>query len=241
MKCTGHRTNGEPCGQYAVRGTDRCTNHSGRAKADHIARGQVVMELSRWGLSDRTLDPGETLLRLMTQAVYRAEHYGRLLEEAYEAAERLSRSAVGSTADQVPGQKSNASDLDRAQQDLDRIFTTGGVAALIGSTYSAAGKDGYVFATGEAIRGLVLLEAAERDRAAMFATKALAAGIAERQVRLAESQGALLAASAQAFISRVVAALALDVSATAVMKREFAVMLRDLSGGQPAVIEGRQP
>jgi hypothetical protein len=47
--------------------------------------------------------------------------------------------------------------------------------------------------TSEAIRGLADLEAKERERCANIATKAVAAGLAERQVRLAERHGELLA------------------------------------------------
>jgi hypothetical protein len=43
-------------------------------------------------------------------------------------------------------------------RDLDRIVNTGGVPALVGSTYGAA-KDVGVYVTGEAIRGLADLEA----------------------------------------------------------------------------------
>jgi hypothetical protein len=49
-------------------------------------------ELLGWGLGDATADPGEVLLRLVTQSTARAERYAILLEEAYEAAERLKRS-----------------------------------------------------------------------------------------------------------------------------------------------------
>lgn len=59
--------------------------------------------------------------------------------------------------------------------------------ALIGRIEGEFGKQG------EYVRGLVRLEAEERDRCASFATKAIAAGLAERQVRLAERQGALIA------------------------------------------------
>jgi hypothetical protein len=58
-----------------------------------------------------------------------------------------------------------------ARRDLDRIFNTGGVAALVGNTYGAA-KDVGVYVTGEAIRGLADLEAKERERCANFASKA---------------------------------------------------------------------
>jgi hypothetical protein len=59
--------------------------------------------------------------------------------------------------------------------------------ALVGDAFGEFGK------VGEYIRGLAVLEAQERDRAAGFAAKAIAAGLAERQVRLAEKQGELLA------------------------------------------------
>lgn len=61
--------------------------------------------------------------------------------------------------------------------------------ALIGDAYGEHGTK-----VGEYIRGLAVLEAQERDRAASFAQKAIAAGLAERQVRLAEKQGQLMAA-----------------------------------------------
>ena len=55
-------------------------------------------------------------------------------------------------------------------RDLDRIFSTGVVAALVGNTYGAA-KDVGVYVTGEAIRGVADLDAKERDRWANFASK----------------------------------------------------------------------
>lgn len=189
MKCTKRRTDGEPCQAQAVAGTEACTKHAGIPTAQAKARGQVVVELSRWGITDKTLDPGLTLLQLMTQSFYRAQMYAGLLEEAYEAAERLrGADATG----ELPPSVDSSTDRDRAVQDLQRIFGAGGVSTLIGNTY-AADKDGGVFATGEAIRGLVNLEAQERDRAAGMAAKAIAAGLATRQVELAERQGALVA------------------------------------------------
>jgi hypothetical protein len=65
------------------------------------------------------------------------------------------------------------------------------VAALVGNTYGAA-KDIGVYITAEAIRGLADLEAKERERCANFATKAIAAGLAGRTVRVAERQGQLM-------------------------------------------------
>jgi hypothetical protein len=55
-----------------------------------------------------------------------------------------------------------------------------------------------VYITGEAIRGLADLEAKERERCANFATKAIAAGLAERTVRVAELRSSLVRAAASA-------------------------------------------
>ena len=45
-----------------------------------------------------------------------------------------------------------------SSRDLDRIFTTGGVAALVGNTYGAA-EYGGIYVTWQDIRGLADLEA----------------------------------------------------------------------------------
>jgi hypothetical protein len=95
-----------------------------------------------------------------------------------------------------------ATSLPTARRDLDRIFNTGGVAALVGNTYGAA-KDVGVYVTGEAIRGLADLEAKERERCANFASKAVAAGLAERTVRIAERQAQLMVEMVQAALREV--------------------------------------
>jgi hypothetical protein len=64
--------------------------------------------------------------------------------------------------------------------------------ALVGDSM-ITGMDGKVHKAGEYIRGLVVLEAQERDRCANFCTKAIAAGIAERQVIIAEKQASVFA------------------------------------------------
>lgn len=176
---------GALCGQMVIAGTQRCKMHAGKSRLKAKAEGAVVVELRRWGLGDSTVDPGEVLLRLVTQSAARCELYAGLLGEAYDAAERL-REAGGGGFDAPTLEEA-------ARQDLDRVFGHGGVAALVGKTY-AADKQAGIFATGEAIRGLAKLEAEERDRCATFASKAVAAGLAERQVRLAEKQGGMLAA-----------------------------------------------
>jgi hypothetical protein len=188
VQCTAiSKQSGQQCKRKAIPGGTVCRYHGGGAQQVK-AKAAIRAELIGWGLGDATVDPDEVLLRLVTQSAARAERYAILLEEAYEAAERLKR-AFDAGALEIDEGKEMA---ETAREDLDRIFNTGGVAALVGNTYGAA-KDVGVYVTGEAIRGLADLEAKERERCANFASKAVAAGLNERMVRLAERQGELLA------------------------------------------------
>lgn len=156
------------CERWALRGATVCNDHGGQLP--NVKRKAVVLgELMDWGLTDTTEDPGEILLRLVTQSSRRVALYSYLLMQAYEHAELIGRES------QMPSFPS-------------------GVQALIGGTFSAT-NDGHVYQTGEQIRGLVALEAQERDRCANFATKAIAAGLAERQVRIAERVGESIVAA----------------------------------------------
>jgi hypothetical protein len=49
------------------------------------AKAAIRAEVMNWCLGDATVDPGEVLLRLVTQSAARAEIYARLLQEAFEA------------------------------------------------------------------------------------------------------------------------------------------------------------
>jgi hypothetical protein len=165
-------------------------------------KAAIRAEVMNWGLGDSYVDPGEVLLRLVTQSAARAEMYARLLQEAFDAAERLKEAHEKGTNIEAVGDE-NADTAETARRDLDRIFNTGGVAALVGNTYGAAKDVGVYYVTGEAIRGLADLEAKERERCANFATKAVAAGVAERTVRVAERQGQLMVKMAQAALREV--------------------------------------
>lgn len=79
-----------------------------------------------------------------------------------------------------------------AAADQDRPGGVGQGAGLVGHTFSASPSVG-VYESGEAVRALAKLEAEERDRCVRYAKVAHDMGIAEREIRLAESQGALLA------------------------------------------------
>jgi len=192
-KCRGHNAAGKACGNWPIRGGTVCTVHGG--KAPRVAKKALVRaELAAWGLGDSKVDPGEILLRMVSQSAARVELYSELLRQAYEAAERLKAAheaeQLFETAETADWEMERAA-VQVARDDLKRIFNSGGVAALIGNTYGDA-RDGGIYATGEAIRGLAKLEAEERTRCADFAMKAVKAGLAEREVRLAEQQAEMV-------------------------------------------------
>lgn len=153
--CVAKKSNGEPCKKYAIQGATVCDSHGGAT--GHIkAKAAVRAELMHWGLGDANIDPGETLLRLLSQSAVRADRYALELEEHCAESPTLR-------------------------------------AALVAKAYGEFG------ATGEYVRALATLEAQERDRCANMAIKAIAAGLAERTVRIAEqnaniAQRALMAA-----------------------------------------------
>jgi len=200
IQCTAiSKQTKQQCKAKAIPGGTVCRWHGGAASQVKV-KAAIRAEVMKWGLGDSHVDPGEVLLRLVSQSAARAEMYARLLEEAYEAAERLKQAHDAGAKIEAPGDEL-ADTAETARRDLDRIFNTG-VAALVGNTYGAAKEVG-VYVTGEAIRGLADLEAKERDRCASFAGKAVAAGLAERTVRIAERQGQLMVEMVQAALREV--------------------------------------
>lgn len=195
----GHRNSaGNPCGSNAIRGTKACKRHAGRKLAEHKARGELTLMMQTFGLGDSGIDPKEFALQLVAQSKARVTMLSEALGRAYEAADRLREAHVAQRLVEVTG---GAEELSAAEQiaraDLEQIFNVGGVAALIGHTYTAT-QAGGIYATGEAIRGLQKLEAEERDRAASYAFKAVAAGIAQQQVDAVLLVGAQMAAVVRA-------------------------------------------
>jgi hypothetical protein len=98
-------------------------------------------------------------------------------------------------------------------------------AGLIGHTRSGV-KDIGIFATGEAARGLTKLEAEERDRCVRYARVAHDMGIADREIRLAEAQGQLIAGA----ISRILDALELTPNQRAKVPTVVPGVLLDIAG-----------
>jgi hypothetical protein len=193
------KNSGKQCKRKAIPGGMVCRYHGGAQQVK--AKAAVRAELLGWGLGDSTVDPGEVpfgsspsqpLERSVTPCCSRRRtKLQNALKQAHDAGAQIE--ALG---DEL------ADTAETARRDLDRIFNTGGVAALVGNTYGAA-KDVGVYVTGEAIRGLADLEAKERERCASFASKAVAAGLAERTVRVAERQGQWMVEMVQAALREV--------------------------------------
>lgn len=169
MQCSAHTTAGDACKKDAIAGATVCRVHGGAIPAV-AAKAAVRAEVMRWTIGDATDDPGEVLLRLVTQSRMRVDAYAQVIEEKITAGQKLYGDAFN----------------------LERI--------LIGDNMTVT-MDGDAVKTSEYIRGVVQLEATERDRLAGFAAKAIGAGLAERQVRVAERQGELLAELMRAVMS----------------------------------------
>lgn len=80
------------------------------------------------------------------------------------------------------------------------------------------------YKAGEYVRALAQLEAQERDRCANSAAKAIAAGLNERMVRLAERQGEMLGAVVMTALSEV----SLPADKAAALKASIARRVREL-------------
>lgn len=178
-ECTAQRKGGRgECHSIAIDGTSKCRMHAGVSLEVAKAQGQArITAFSALG-GVPSIDPGLAVLASLHMSWLRVHLYARLLEEQVE------NDASGAHWAHPENLTDGAAD-DQPSPD--------GVRGLIGHTY-AADKQAGIFASGEAVRALVALEAQERDRAVKFAKVAHDMGIAEREVRLAESQGQLMAA-----------------------------------------------
>jgi hypothetical protein len=114
---------GQRCKRKAIPGGEVCRWHGGAAGQVKV-KAAIRAEVVNWGLGDSHVDPGEVLLRLVTQSAARAEMYARLLQEAFDAAERLKEAHVRGTNIEALGDE-NADTAETARRDLDRIFNTG--------------------------------------------------------------------------------------------------------------------
>lgn len=191
-KC-GHKVKQGFCTNYPIQGLRCCRTHiRGMTVSEAFRRAGVIMELEKWQLSTQKtdIDPDETILRMLSQSVARADLYARKLHESYTANERL-QTLLRRQTDGEQLTDIEAAELRKHRERLAWIFETGGIASLIGHTWAQTPK-GQRYATGEEIRALARLEITERQMATNLAKIASQRNIAERQIQLAAAQGAAI-------------------------------------------------
>lgn len=234
----GRNKDGSPCGGNVVEGTRTCRMHAGKPLDQVKAEGAIRIEVRQWmldGHDGSRIDPRSEILRLIAFWRWKTNRYGQLIGEAYEAAERL-REAHGAGSllvadDPSEGDGTEHPATQAARADLERIFTTGGVAALVGNRYDAD-RDGRVYAVDEGIRALVKLEGEASDRVAKYCALAVQAKVAETRIELAQQVGAMIATVIVGVLGDL--GVAADERVMALVAQHMDLV----GGGAPRVIEG---
>lgn len=201
-ECTKNRKRGGVCHGAAITDLDACRMHGGQ-RADVLkAKGEA---LSAWRAVPgvQAVSPSEAVMQMLQVSWARFHLYAGLLEQ----------------------QVTDAQDNDGGLGGSD-VPDLGPGAGLIGHTRSGV-KDIGIFATGEAARGLTLLEEKERDRTVRYAKTAHDMGIADREIKLAEQYGALIAGA----INRILDALELSPAQRALVPEVVPGILLEIAGG----------
>jgi hypothetical protein len=191
------------CHGLAVRGTPACRIHGGQATDVLKAKG-AALDAWRAVPGRPGVSPSEAVMAMLHMSWARVHVYAGLLErQVAQAQDDFVGQGLGGGGDPELGPG----------------------AGLIGHTRSASPSVG-VYVSGEAVRGLAGLEAAERDRCVRFAKAAHDMGIADREIRLAEAHGALLAGA----ISRILDGLELSPSQRALVPTVVPGVLLEIAG-----------
>lgn len=196
------KRSGQRCHAAAVRGVNACHLHAGKRMDVLKAQGEAVTAWSALS-GTPTVSATDAVLGMLQMSWLRVHLYARLLEEQVTAAQDT-----------------------RSDGDRPRLGDVGPGAGLVGHTVGMAPGIG-PYASGEAVRALTQLEAAERDRCVRFAKTAHDMGIAEHQIRIAEQQGTMLAD----VIRRVLASLDLTEQQRALVPQVVPRELRAIAGG----------
>jgi hypothetical protein len=216
---------GQPCRGFLVPGGMGCRRHTSEKERKAAAQAAVLHgALKEWGLQPgEVIDPGETFLALIAQASRRVQRYSELLGNAVMRVAEITAAEDGRTVDRG------------SLQAVEDVFAHGEIAGLLAPQYELD-MFGTRIKIGEQIRALTKLEADERDRLAKWCQQAIAAGLEERRVRLAEQQGAQLAAVIRAFV----ADLGLTAQQQALVPAALRAAVTTVFGASPArMIEGQ--
>lgn len=163
MKCTAHRTDGEPCHAWAIKGANVCRVHGGsrkglKAAAARRVADQKAAKAMALLAAPVDIDPAQALLELVQWTAGEVRYW---------------RAEVARIAEDDPDE------LTWGRTKTDR--GVGPQGPVDTETHEATAPVAYR-----------MLESAQ-ERLAKYATAALRAGVEERRVKLAEDQGALVA------------------------------------------------
>lgn len=170
---------GELCEAHVIRGTHACKRHIGKRLAQAKADGALRKALDEWGI-DRNdyIDPADVFLRLIAQSARRVQRYADAISAATEAQGELNAAWQN--------------DRHAIEAAMEMTGHDPALAVLLAPDYAVT-KDGERIYIGSKISSLTHLESQERDRLATWCSKAIAAGLEERRVKVAEQQGMHLA------------------------------------------------
>lgn len=216
-RCTGRKTNGEPCPNWAMHGQTICYTHGGAAKQNRraatrnltIARAQRMVELS--GVD---MDPIAHLLDSLHRAATLVNVWGVMVATIDEAA-----GEENEAAGRIRGELSYSENAN--PRDPDELIVTSHDRLLALSSSGEAKIHPYV------VQYEVALE-----RRAKFAKMCIDAGVSERQIQLAERMGEQLSM----LFERTIAAVeglsdAQRLQAATAYAREIAVLERPAIDG----------
>lgn len=201
-------------------GTGKCKLHGGSTGSHQVAaqraaaKEHVADELRMWSLDG--YDPGSvdytaTLLQLIGFWRYKFDRLNQLLGEAFNAAERLKQAHAAEkitlvdaeaegydehTEEPIPENPAYAT----ARKDLERIFSLGGVSALVGVKYDAD-RYGRVYPVEEGIRGLEKLASEASEHLARNCVRAGQLKISAQRQEWAQQMGLRFAAMMEAIVN----------------------------------------
>ena len=157
------------CHNWPIRGTDKCRMHVGK-KGD-IAKAEGEAMITAWSaIGQPGIDQSQAVMAVLHMTWLRLHLIAELLRKQVEADTGQPELGKGKGAEE----------------------SGSGTSGLIGYTYSGV-KDIGIFATSEAARALVRLEAEERDKVVRYAKAAHEMGISERHQDFIERQAAIAA------------------------------------------------
>lgn len=170
--CKAHRSNGDPCRAYAMKGQRVCSAHGGRSPIGKAAAARRLEEEKARAVALKVtgpveVDPSQALIDLV---------HGAAGEAAYWRSE-----------------------VERLQVEHPERMTMGLVRVEKG-TRDRSDVDMRHLEAGVPVAYRMWVEA--RERLARYATAAIKAGVQERQIKLAEQEGALVAEVIKAILDQ---------------------------------------